>query len=399
MGFENDELRNMRTMMKTRRRLIALLIVAGVNVGMSGLPLAGSSSDPLESGFMDPPASARPGILWMWQKGGSISAEAITADLEAMKHAGITDAVVYTEVLWGCRDQRPFALMSDEWGKTIKWAASEAHRLGIGLYFKNGESIATMRGRWVTPEMSMQTVVESNTCIQGPGKVKIALPQPPAAYQHYRDIAVYAIPVAGDYGKSLHQANPRIMSNEPGFEPEALVDCSLESSATVSFGKNSSQKHIDFVFQEPFTVRSFLMHAVPHGVRGNIELQSSNNGTDFHTVYRTPPPNSPLLSRTTGAFPAVSATHFRFLFSGSGRIDVAALDLSASARQQDWLYEAGYDFAHPHTDSEVSVAESDMISAEKMLRRNFLSAARTARWNGMHWPVPGCFCDWDIPQP
>src|SRR5206468_470058 len=46
---------------------------------------AGSS---LEKGFLHPPDSARPWVFWFWLN-GNINSNAITADLEAMKRAGI----------------------------------------------------------------------------------------------------------------------------------------------------------------------------------------------------------------------------------------------------------------------------------------------------------------------
>ncbi len=45
-------------------------------------------SDPLKAGFQNPPDEARPGVYWYFMD-GNLSREAMTADLEAMKEAGI----------------------------------------------------------------------------------------------------------------------------------------------------------------------------------------------------------------------------------------------------------------------------------------------------------------------
>jgi len=44
--------------------------------------------DPLAVGFQNPPLSARPHTWWHWMN-GNVTAEGITADLEAMKEVGI----------------------------------------------------------------------------------------------------------------------------------------------------------------------------------------------------------------------------------------------------------------------------------------------------------------------
>ena len=60
-------------------------------------PAARPSAD-LLSGFVSPPASARPWVYWFWLN-GNITREGITADLEAMRRAGI-GAVVNTCLEW-----------------------------------------------------------------------------------------------------------------------------------------------------------------------------------------------------------------------------------------------------------------------------------------------------------
>ena len=47
-----------------------------------------SHSDYLKQGFINPPDSARPGVYWYFMD-GNLDREAMTADLESMKKAGI----------------------------------------------------------------------------------------------------------------------------------------------------------------------------------------------------------------------------------------------------------------------------------------------------------------------
>src|SRR5205823_4327243 len=48
----------------------------------------------LESGFLHPPDSARPGVYWFWVD-GNVTGEGITADLEAMKRVGLGAALLF----------------------------------------------------------------------------------------------------------------------------------------------------------------------------------------------------------------------------------------------------------------------------------------------------------------
>jgi hypothetical protein len=52
------------------------------------------SRTPLAEAFRSPPESARPWVLWYWM-GGNITRAGISADLEAMKTAGIGGAIIF----------------------------------------------------------------------------------------------------------------------------------------------------------------------------------------------------------------------------------------------------------------------------------------------------------------
>src|SRR5712691_6524251 len=78
----------LRLALKTVRLLCWLLLETA-----SLLPAAGSETDALEQGFTQPPNSARPWVNWFWLD-GNITAEGITADLEAMKRVGLGGALL-----------------------------------------------------------------------------------------------------------------------------------------------------------------------------------------------------------------------------------------------------------------------------------------------------------------
>jgi hypothetical protein len=159
--------------------------------------IASENSDDLAAGFTSPPASARPWVYWFWMD-GNLSREGITADLEAMKNAGI-GGVIIMEVDVGI-PKGPVRFMSPPWRELFRHVAAEAARLGIEITLNSGPGWTGSGGPWVKPEQSMQKVVFSETAVQGRQRFEGRLPQPPSQEGFYRDIAVLAFPTpAGSY--------------------------------------------------------------------------------------------------------------------------------------------------------------------------------------------------------
>jgi len=96
---------------------------------------------------------------------GNLSREAMTADLEAMKKAGLGWAL-FLEVNVGVPRGR-VDFLSEEWQELFAHAVREAKRLGIKLILGSGPGWAGSGGPWVTPEQSMQHLVASEVRVKG----------------------------------------------------------------------------------------------------------------------------------------------------------------------------------------------------------------------------------------
>lgn len=174
------------------------------------------ASDLLSGGFENPPATARPWVYWFWIN-GNISKEGITADLESFQRVGV-GGVLWMEVSgpWWAPDGEVTPL-SPRWHEAFQWAVRECQRLGIEfdvtLDFGYGSG-----GPHITPRLSMQKFVWSDTEIEGGGPVNLTLDKPrvekkvsawlrPGAEinesvlqeiqrsDSFRDVAVVAIPL------------------------------------------------------------------------------------------------------------------------------------------------------------------------------------------------------------
>lgn len=141
--------------------------------------------------FRQPPDSARPWVYCFWLE-GNVTREGITADLEAMRRAGV-GGLLFMDGGMG-NPVGPHRFMSDSWRKLFQHMVSEADRLGIEINLNNDPGWAGSGGPWVKPEQAAQRVVMSETIVQGPAHFEAVLPQPPANGNFYRDIVVLACP-------------------------------------------------------------------------------------------------------------------------------------------------------------------------------------------------------------
>ncbi len=157
-----------RTILSTRMATLLSVALLLFSCTTSHVP------DKVKEGFVNPPDSARPGVYWYFMD-GNLDREAMTADLESMKQAGI-GYVLFLEVNVGVpRGKVDF--LTEEWQELYKHAVKEAERLGIRIVLGSGPGWAGSGGPWVTPAQSMTHLVASDTTVKGPagfhGKLSI----------------------------------------------------------------------------------------------------------------------------------------------------------------------------------------------------------------------------------
>ena len=145
----------------------------------------GMAPEDLQRGFQQVPPDAAPWVYWFWLD-GNISREGITADLEAMKRAGI-GGVLIMEVDQGA-PAGPIRFGSPAWRETFAYMLSEANRLGIQVNMNNDAGWTGSGGPWIKPEQAMQRLVWSELTVEGPTSEKLVLPQPPVHENYYRDV-------------------------------------------------------------------------------------------------------------------------------------------------------------------------------------------------------------------
>jgi len=224
---------------------MALVILGGLHLRNA------RAADQLADGFANPPHSARPWVYWYFMD-GNMSREGMTADLAAMKKAGIGGAI-FLEVNLGI-PRGPVDFMSPPWLDLVGYAAQEADRLGIEIALGTGPGWCGTGGPWVKPELSMQHLVASETNVIGPltwqGVLPRPLPREPyfgegtltpelkkAWQEFYRDEAVLAFPTPEGTNRivdidelALYYRDP--FSSKPGVKPFLPGHASFPALAT-----------------------------------------------------------------------------------------------------------------------------------------------------------------------
>lgn len=175
--------------------LLFLIIV--VDTDIENDPVSPVKGDQFKAGFASPPSNSRP-ETWFHLIGGNVARQGLTADLEAIKNAGIEGIQLFhgNGGIWpGVSLQ--IQCLSPSWDEMISHVANECKRLGLHFSMQNCPGWAMSGGPWITPENAMRKLIWSRKDLNGGGYVTIdlALPQPnKEEWRDYRDIAVIAFP-------------------------------------------------------------------------------------------------------------------------------------------------------------------------------------------------------------
>ncbi|WP_316810033.1 glycosyl hydrolase [Pedobacter heparinus] len=299
--------------------------------------------------------SAKPWVLWHWIKGG-VSKPGITADLEAMKSAGIGGAYLLSikDVPNPPLFNPSVRQLTPEWWGMVTFAMQEARRLNLKLGMHVSDGFALAGGPWITPELSMQKVVSTQLNIKDKTNEKIKLQQPETLEGYYRDIAVYAYPSAEGAGISTQTVIPEITTSTAADASGLIMP-----GNTKNFGSNEPC-WIQYAFKQPFTTRTIRIGTGSNNYQAQrLEIQVSDDGKNFRSIGRLQPPRhgwQDTDADVTHSIVPVTAKYYRFVYDkkgsepGSEDLDAAkwkpslklrTLELFAEARINQYEGKAG----------------------------------------------------------
>ena len=249
---------------------------------LASLALSAVAADPLESGFLNPPDSAKPHTWWHWMN-GNITQVGIQEDLKAMKEIGLGGATI-VNVDSGI-PRGPVEFMSPEWRDDFKYAVQQADQLGFKLCVENCAGWSSSGGPWNTPTNAMQHVTISEERVTGPTNFSATLPQPATTLGFYRDIAVLAFPESSSEEIHMRDFSP-VATVSTGEDPgDKLTDGDAKTLVMLPPPKPGQPQFAQLAFPQPFSAQAVKITGgrnIP-GCTGQIFV--SDDGKSFQVAH------------------------------------------------------------------------------------------------------------------
>ncbi len=303
-----------------------------------------SSLDALESGFLNPPDSAKPRVWWHWMN-GNITKEGIKLDLEWMKRVGIGgfqnfDAALNTPKLV---DKR-LVYMTPEWKDAFQYTTNLADQLGLEEAIAGSPGWSESGGPWVKPSHGMKKFVWSETFLQGGRPFSGNLPKPPSItgpYQNiplfdflaiisgekppappefYADTAVIAFPAPGTDVPDA-ELQPKVTSSSGNIDSSVLADGDFTRTTALPKAPVGQQAWVQFDFAKPQTIRALTFalggpvnpfQDTMGGAAPGPDLEASEDGVSFRKVSTIPNDGAQV---HTISFQETTARFFRVSFT------------------------------------------------------------------------------------
>lgn len=340
--------------------------------------------------------SAKPWVYWYWLK-SAYSKEGITADLEAMKKAGLAGAYLMT--IKGPSEPPliapPVLQLSKEFWDMVHWALIEADRLGLKIAFHPADGFAVAGGPWITPEMSMQKVVWADTIVFESSLKSLKLPVPKHYETYYKDIATFAIPINEIY-KSSKGIQPKITTSIN----EDAVFLSDNSSEETQFRLNSIG-WIQYEFKQPFTCKSIQIETKGNNYQAHrLLVEVSDDGKNFKSLGRLEAPRHGWQDTDafyTSSIVPTTAKYFRFVYNPEGTepgaedldsakwnqgLKVTKIILSNEPLIENYQGKSGAVWRVSSLTSEAQIQNEDCVDTSKMINvSQFVDANGILNWD------------------
>jgi hypothetical protein len=334
---------------------------------------AGAEPEGLMKAFLEPPDGAWPWVYW-FVSDGNLTREGITADFEAMKRVGI-HGVLYMEVDQGV-PKGAARFLTPQWREMIQHAVHEATRLGITVNMNNDGGWCGSGGPWITPDLSMQFVVWSETTLEGPKKFTGMLPQPKTVQNYYEDIAVLAFPRPPAEGARMADSSPRLSYGveRKSFDASNLLDGNPGTLALLPLSEREKPQCLNIEFAEPFTAQALTVALDTWDSVIEGTLEASDDGQDFRTLR-------PITLRwpvSSVNFDKVTARYFRIVLKPGGDgffqqyakgIPLGEVELHSAARIEDVPGKASYLRQDEYRGGQDAYAGEPSFTAEMTVRR------------------------------
>ncbi|MDR1010876.1 MAG: hypothetical protein LBM04_07075 [Opitutaceae bacterium] len=336
-----------------RRTLHSLLSIACLSVltppanlpsqssAASALPASASSTATLgiaalESQFAKPPPSARPKTFWIWVN-SNVSRDGITRDLEAMQRAGVGGVFIFDGSTYMPPGNATYH--SQSWRDLMGHTIREGKRLGVTIGMHNGPGWSSSGGPWVTPEMSMQQLVWTETTVRGPARIDQKLPQPRRNLGFHRDAFVLAFPSL-PAEQTPYDACVRKITTTGGQTVDAHLLSDGLNDKSVALAPDNA---LLIELTGPTAMQAVTIYGVPGKRFPKLTLESSGDGVDFAPVcFVEDAISHGIAAPGVKSFSPRTARWFRV--TPASACELSEVVLHRAARTDDWQSKANFSF-------------------------------------------------------
>ena len=332
--------------------------------------------------FQHPSDEAKPWTFWYWMY-GVVSKEGITADLEAMKHAGLggTYLMPIKGVKEGAEYNGKAQQLTPEWWKMVRFSMEEADRLGLKLGMHICDGFALAGGPWITPEESMQKVVWSDTIVDGGKLNAIRLPKPETYEGYYKDIALFALPTEDETDETPTKITCVNLTTTKNIKPAQTVN--MDAAGVI---RSSYPCYIQYEYAQPFTCRNIEIVLNGNNYQAHrLKVMASSDGVNYHFVKQLIPARQGWQNtdeNSTHAIPVTTARYFRFYWTPEGsepgsedmdaakwkpNLKIKELRLHWEARLDQWEGKAGLVWRVASSTKKEEIGEQDCYTLSQII--------------------------------
>ena len=375
---------------RLKQRIFALSLLAWTAV----CPADAQQTRSLRDQFLSPSDEAKPWTFWYWMY-GAVSKEGITADLEAMKRAGLggTYLMPIKGIHEGAQYDGKAQQLTPEWWEMVRFSMEEADRLGLKLGMHICDGFALAGGPWITPEESMQKVVWSDTIVNGGKLMAIRLPQPKAYENYYEDIALFALPVE-DAADEM-QAKITCVNLATTGNIKAAQTVNMDAAGVI---RSSYPCYIQYEYEQPFTCRNIEIVLNGNNYQAHrLKVMASDDGVNYRLVKQLVPARQGWQNtdeNSTHSIPPTTARFFRFYWAPEGsepgsedmdaakwkpNLKIKELRLHREARLNQWEGKVGLVWRVAQATKEEEVGKQDCYSLSQVIN---LTKQYTGHSNG-----------------
>jgi len=315
-----------------------------------------------EAAFRKPERVKRPETYFFFF-GGNVAAPGITADLEAVKSAGIAGIKLFNgDSARGAWPGVPKQIkcLSPEWDALAGHFGDECKRLDLRIAMQVCPGWAMAGGPWIKPEHAMRHLAVSRTDVEGACSwfnlgfktVRVTLPNPCAKsepWRDYRDIAVIAFPAPeGDWEKPLAPSSVTgsDLSGSPRTARPTDWNAWARGRAAAKIPANATTE-ITYEFAQPVTVRTLELPSVKSLASvtksfdpGTTVSLKADDGTTLVEEVALPPSSWQDARPLSLACRETTARRFTLTVKNKHPITLRTAHLLSAAKKDNWEGEA-----------------------------------------------------------